>query len=389
MDWIMIYVVFDLKDILFQGRGWERYGVDLLDELLDHEDLRIDYVVENYSRARRYYPSLFRRKDTEVLEISFLTDGTERLSHPFIDAHDLYHSLKDFPEFHTIRAQLITSVHDISFTFLASYREASFVHLMSENLKYVLNHSDGMISFTRVTQDRLQAHAARHGLKKEGQQFFTIPHGIHSRFKSQSAGNVKQLLKRLAIHKPFILHLGGLEPDKNAECLIRVFEEDSYLMDNYLLVFAGPVYGESLALVERINAQNVPWMCHVGFLNNEDLPPLYAGAELYVSASLDEGFGYCPLEALACGTPVLCSDIPCFREVLQDAAAYFDPRDVNDLIRNLNELLRNRSLRDQKLEVGRERLKGLCWKETARRTVQAYEKVLEIRQATDKVCLTS
>ena len=116
--------------------------------------------------------------------------------------------------------------------------------------------------------------------------------------------------------------------------------------------------------------------CHgvrcLGAVADADLPALYSGAELLVLPSITEGFGLPVVEAMACGTPVACSKSGALPEVASHAAVYFDPLDAGSIATVLNRLLQNPAYRRALGERGRARAAQLSWKQTARRTLDAY-----------------
>ena len=113
----------------------------------------------------------------------------------------------------------------------------------------------------------------------------------------------------------------------------------------------------------------------LGPVREEDLPALYSGARAFVFPSLYEGFGLPPLEAMACGTPVACSDIPSLRETAGDAALLFDPKDPGAIAAALDRLLTDAALREDLHERGLRRAAELTWDAAAQRTLQAYRLV--------------
>jgi alpha-1,3-rhamnosyl/mannosyltransferase len=107
----------------------------------------------------------------------------------------------------------------------------------------------------------------------------------------------------------------------------------------------------------------------------EDMPALYSGAELFVFPSLYEGFGLPPLEAMACGAPVLCSSSSSLPEVVGNAALTVNPYDVTALAEGLRQLLSQAALRVHLREAGLQRAREFSWERTARATLAVYEDV--------------
>jgi glycosyltransferase involved in cell wall biosynthesis len=202
-----------------------------------------------------------------------------------------------------------------------------------------------------------------------------IPWGIDDIFTNpESRNSDDEVLERLGVERPYVLHVGALEPKKNLEYLVKAFF--AFSMNSsapHKLVLAGPK-GESAGrlwrLVESLGARgNVVF---TGFVADEDLPVLYRHADLVVCPSLEEGFGFTPLEALASGAPVITSDIPAFREVLGRSVPMFDPADLPALRLKLTDLLANESARAEIIAAGRERAAGYTWKRCARETLAVY-----------------
>jgi glycosyltransferase involved in cell wall biosynthesis len=107
----------------------------------------------------------------------------------------------------------------------------------------------------------------------------------------------------------------------------------------------------------------------------EDLPALYTGALAFVFPSLYEGFGLPPLEAMACGTPVVASNVSSLPEVVGDAALLVDPYNVEELAEAMYRVLTEQELHEQLRRKGLERAQLFSWEETARKTLKVYEEV--------------
>ena len=114
-----------------------------------------------------------------------------------------------------------------------------------------------------------------------------------------------------------------------------------------------------------------------GPLTDIDLPALYSGADLFVFPSLCEGFGLPPLEAMACGTPVVCSDATSLPEVVGDAALTVDPYNVEALAEAMCRVLGERDLASALRARGLERAQQFTWRRTARETLGVYRQVLD------------
>jgi glycosyltransferase involved in cell wall biosynthesis len=176
----------------------------------------------------------------------------------------------------------------------------------------------------------------------------------------------------------FILNVGALEPGKNQATLLRAFHRLRRQKPDLGLVIAGPPawrYERLLRLVGRLDLTE-----QVRFLNYvpaEDLGALYNLADLFVFPSLYEGFGLPPLEAMACGTPVIASTAPALREVLDGAAVLVEPLDVGALADAMATALGDEPLRSHLRQAGLQRAALFSWERTARETAAVYHETVE------------
>jgi glycosyltransferase involved in cell wall biosynthesis len=179
--------------------------------------------------------------------------------------------------------------------------------------------------------------------------------------------------KRYGIVSPYVLHVGTLEPRKNLERLVRAFARarTRHALP-HRLVLCGPRGWGSEALQRLLEAPDladcVRW---IGAAAREDLPALYAGATLFVYPSLYEGFGFPPLEAMACGTPVLTANVASLPEVVGDAAVLIDPRDEAALADSIGRMLQDADLASL-AAAGRARARQFTWQRCARDTLAVY-----------------
>jgi glycosyltransferase involved in cell wall biosynthesis len=177
--------------------------------------------------------------------------------------------------------------------------------------------------------------------------------------------------------KSYLFYLGNLMPHKNLRKLLRAFALLHRELP-YTLVIAGwkdprhypalEAEAQSLGLAEKVLFLN--------YVPADDLPALYAGAEAFVFPSLYEGFGLPPLEAMACGCPVLVSNIASLSEVCGDAAYYVDPYDANHIAEAIYRVATSRELKENLAFKGTERAKLFSWEKSAREHTKVFEKVL-------------
>ena len=188
---------------------------------------------------------------------------------------------------------------------------------------------------------------------------------------------LKSIKEQYHIPNQFILYVGAIEPRKNVPLLLRAFKrlvEEGY---PHLLVIPGKIGWmvhdvnpliESLGINDRVKL--------LGYVPYTDLPAIYCMADLFVYPSVYEGFGLPPLEAMACGIPVITTNVSSMPEVVEDAAILIPPNDEEALFTSIVSLLNDKSLRKNLIEKGLKRATELTWENTARKTLQVYERVL-------------
>ncbi len=181
------------------------------------------------------------------------------------------------------------------------------------------------------------------------------------------------------VSKQFILYVGTAFPHKNLQKLIEGFEVLLKTYPDLQLVMTGK--REEKHMVELMEwTQPRPSFKNIllpGFVTDAELKWLYEHCQAYVFASLSEGFGLPPLEAMAHGAPVASSNASVMPEVYGDAAHYFNPRKPTDLARAVTEIMEDDELRELLIKKGHEQLKKYSWRRMAEETLIAYKDVLE------------
>jgi alpha-1,3-rhamnosyl/mannosyltransferase len=207
------------------------------------------------------------------------------------------------------------------------------------------------------------------------------PAAADQHFRPQSDEDIAAMRDRYNLPPRYVLYLGSNKPHKNLERLVRAWERLVQAYDDPFdlphLVIAGhhdPRYPEARRMVrQRALEGSVQFVPNVA---EADMAALYSGAEMFVFPSFYEGFGLPPLEAMACGAPVLCAASSSLPEVVGDAAHTFDPYNFVELAESLRWLLDHASVRDHLRAKGFEQARAFSWERTARATLDVYESVL-------------
>ncbi len=204
--------------------------------------------------------------------------------------------------------------------------------------------------------------------------------GVDAIFRPAPAVEVETFRAAKGLPSQYILFVGTLEPRKNVVRLVEAFALLKRQGLPHKLVLAGGkgwMYEPIFAAVERLGLASD--VIFPGFVPRQELPLWYNGAGVFVYPSLYEGFGLGPLEAMACGTPVVVSDRASLPEVVGDAGLTVVPDDVSALAEAMAAILRNRALADGLRERGLRRAAQFTWERTAAATVRAYDSVLSER----------
>ncbi len=219
-------------------------------------------------------------------------------------------------------------------------------------------------------------------------QFFKLPreritvvhNGVeHSRFFPLSDPGAKaDILRHYNLDRPFFLYVARLEhPGKNHVRLISAFEEfKAATHSDWLLVFAGSDWHGAEAIHGTIRASRfaADIRC-LGFVPDTSLPDLYRAADVFVYPSLYEGFGMPPVEAMACGCPVISSACGSLAEVIGDAAAVVNPEDIHSIAKQLFIVATGPAERNRLRAAGLAQAAKFDWGRTARESLKVYARV--------------
>jgi len=193
---------------------------------------------------------------------------------------------------------------------------------------------------------------------------------------------IQRVLDRYRIHYPFLLYVGRTNPQKNIPRLVEAFAvlrgeiQDDPVYRNLRLLIIGDEISRYPALRHAVIQSRVEdTVRFLGFVPIDTLRSFYQAASAFVFPSLYEGFGLPPLEAMACGTPVVCSNVSSLPEVVGDAAEIVNPENVFDIARGMREVLLDRPRRSLLVERGFKQALRFSWERTAQQVLDAYEEI--------------
>ena len=206
-----------------------------------------------------------------------------------------------------------------------------------------------------------------------------VPLGVSPAFRPvDDPARLAAMRRRYGLPERYILYLGNLEPKKNLPHLLRAFAEarrSGHI--THRLVLAGQKAWRTDELHRTLRKKRLQQsVMLLGGIPEEDLPALYSGASCFVFPSLYEGFGLPPLEAMACGTPVITTRAGALPEVVGNAALTLSSGDTRELRIAVEKVAANQFLRNRLRAYGLERAKQFTWERTAQETVKVYKEVL-------------
>lgn len=190
----------------------------------------------------------------------------------------------------------------------------------------------------------------------------------------------KMILKKYGIkdNEKVILYVGAEEPRKNVQFIINSFSNLKKRIPEVKLLKVGmPNYpGVRRKLIQQIESLNLQKdIIFAGYVSELALAEIYNAVDLFVFPSLYEGFGIPPLEAMACGTPVITSNTSSLPEVVGDAAIQINPYDVEKFAEEMYEVLTNERLKEEMIRKGLERSKMFSWENSAKKTLKVYREM--------------
>jgi len=205
-----------------------------------------------------------------------------------------------------------------------------------------------------------------------------VPLGVDAALRPPSQVERSRVRARCHLAHSFILFVGNVEPKKNLPTLIRAFAELKKAGLPHELVIAGKrgwKCGDVFRLPAELGIGDA--VRFLGYVEEADLPGLYGAAELFAFPSLVEGFGLPPLEAMACGVPVVTSDAEALVETTGEAAVHARARDVDALAEAMHSVLADPARRDALRTAGIERAAQFTWQRTAEATRAVYREAIE------------
>jgi len=353
----------------YRGAGISRYTVQLI-KGLSHTNSSDEFVILQSVRGRK---PVFD-SPPRFVSSRLLTPCHHRLEQWTLPLElaprglDLLHSPDFIPPFRA-KCKSIITVHDLVFLLYPHFLTKSAARYYGQ-IDHAVRSADAIIAVSHATkQDVVQL------LGVPEDKITVIYEAAGPQFGPLDTPGLKQRVQeQFGIRGEFLLFVSTIEPRKNVATLLRAFRQ---LLDSYnpgvQLVLAGErgwLFDEVFDLTERLNLRDE--VLFLGRVTTEQLVWLYNTAQALVAPSIYEGFGLTPLEAMACGTPVVVSNVSSLPEIVSDAGIKIDPTDVDDLTVGMWRVLTDTHLRETLITKGLRRASFFSWDKAARETLALY-----------------
>ncbi|MFO7919034.1 MAG: glycosyltransferase family 1 protein [Anaerolineae bacterium] len=269
----------------------------------------------------------------------------------------------------------VVTLHDLSFYLYPELFPQSKRIYLQYMTRHTIHHAEAVIAVSQSTKrDALRLFPVAE------KKITVIPNGVEAQMRPlDDPTPIRDLHHRYDLPSDVLLFLGTLEPRKNLVTLLEAYALLRQRGDiHHHLVIAGGrgwYYEKVYDAAERLGLHGA--VHFTGYVPDEELPLWYNAADLFIYPSLYEGFGLPPLEAMACGTPVIVSNISSLPEVVGDAGLTVDPHDPQALAEAIHSLLSDPARRERLSKEGQAQASKFSWHTTAAKTAELYHHVLE------------
>ena len=360
--------------LLFHRNGTSTYTHELVQNL---RRLNLGDQVMLFARNQRM-------KGSSFLNISH----TERAANYFYKEYQLpkelaereieiYHSPRGMglPETSRQPCPSVMTLHDIILVRLASdYYSPTRARVFERRLREMVESVDHIITASEYSRIDILDWSGIDPAKVS-----VIYNGVADNFRPVTDdAKLSAVSDRYQLPPRFALHVGSSEPRKNMRAAIKAINQLRCMRPDVQLVIMGVDY-HRVGSDEAFAGLDLGNVHFVDYIHDIDMPTVYSLAEVLVYPSLYEGFGLPPLEAMACGTPVVTSNLTSIPEIVGDAAVLVDPTDTTELAGALEAVLSSSDLQAELIKKGKKHVIGYSWRTCAIETRKIYERVLSAR----------
>jgi len=267
------------------------------------------------------------------------------------------------------RGAAVVTIHDVAFLRFPETLEPRNYRYLTRKMQRTVERADMIMTVSEFNRREI-----RERLGVPDHRLAVVREGIAEHMAPASDAEIQETRAQLGLHRPYLLNVSTLEPRKNHAFLIDVFERLEHYDGD--LVIAGMKGWKFEPVLERIRSSTRrDRIRYLDYVEERRLRGLYAGAELFVFPSLYEGFGFPPLEAMACGTAVVASSAGALPEVLGDAALVIEAFDAENWATAVQTLLEDRAETAERVARGTQHVGRFTWERAAAETWSVYRRL--------------
>ena len=369
-----VRVCIDIQAAVAQRAGVGRYVKSLIEHLGPHRGTDVLRLFSFDFRRRGDSPAVPGASLRTVRWIPgrIVQQAWKRIGFPPFDAFSGAADLFHFPNFirpPLLRGRSVVTIHDLSFLRFPQAAEAANLRYLTARIDDTVARADAILADSETIAGEIRERWPAAAAKVHG-----VPLGLPDGFGRPTEEAIRSVRARHGLDRPYLLSVGTLEPRKNFAFLVGVFERLRGF--NGDLAIAGMKGWSYEPILERIaRSPLAARIRHIEYPSDAELPALYAGAEAFVFPSLYEGFGFTPLEAMACGTPVVASAGGSLPEVCGDGAEIVAEYDEDAWAVRVGTVLEDSACRTALAERGIRNAARFTWDATAQRTWAVYRAV--------------
>ncbi len=375
-------IIIDAVSILSPFTGIGKYTYEISKELREEREFEW-YYNYGYHSKKLYSPDnnskngSFAKKLKKIMTSNPYTKYLSRefftqLTKVFTRSYDLYWQPNFIPNPNIKAKKLITTIHDFSFYLYPQWQPAERVKYFNKRIWREAIKSDFLITGSNFSKAEIIEY-----FNYPEERIEVINHGIdHSIYKIYKEEELKELKIKYNLPKNYILFVGSIEPRKNLINLLFAYQklpkEIKREIPLLLCGFKGWNNREIMNLIEKERK----YIRYLGYLTDIELAGIYNLATIFIYPSLYEGFGIPPLEAFACGTPVISSNVSSLPEACGESALFINPNSPEDIKEKIIQLLEDKELRDEMRKRGLIHSQSFSWEKSAQKHLELFKKII-------------
>ncbi len=328
---------------------------------LNNENIKIVSILPNFKFFWTIFllPRIVKKLDLDILHVQYIT-----------------------PLWLPQKVKLITTIADISFKAYPELIKKTDLFFLNVLIPLSLKRADKIVAVSKFTKSEIIKY---YKIKEE--KIEVIYNGEASEIFKKKNIDYKNILERNGIKKPYLFYVGTHQPRKDIPTLIEAFlllKKQVNKFENLKLVIGGKLkahnYDSKIDLIlseikkDQEKKKFFKDIIFTGYLESEDLVSLYKEAKIFIFPSLYEGFGLPLIESMVSKTPVVCSNIDCFKEVAGEAVEFYQAGNSKDLKNVLLKLLNNSKKQTDLVEKGIKQAEKYSWKVTAKKMLKFFIK---------------